>query len=77
MSYLDVDDPEDRARAIALGAIWICSQRIQRLACEDIASGRVPVPDYMSDDARDYINLLLREQGRPPLPEHGDLVSGR
>lgn len=59
MPVYDLNNPEQRARAIAAGIIWSAPLGAQRAACEDIAAGRVPMPDYLPPKAK----VMLAELG--------------
>ena len=53
--YIDLKDPEQRAKAIEHGYVWDGPVQAQEAAIEDIASGRVPAPAWMPDWAKRMI----------------------
>ncbi len=62
MPIVDLSDPEVRADAIASGLVWSGPAGAQEAACQDIASGQVPVPGYLPESARARIMELT---GKP------------
>lgn len=59
MTYIDMGDPKERAKAMASGLIWSAPQGAIIKALEEVAAGTIPPPTYIPPD----FTALAREYG--------------
>jgi hypothetical protein len=71
MSVIDLADPVQRAEAIRTGLVWSGPAGAQELACQEIASGAVPMPSYVPPEAQARISEL----GGPDIRGAGNMVN--
>jgi hypothetical protein len=71
--YIDLADPKARAEAIANGLVWLGPTEAKVAACEDLASGRVPMPS--TPIPTEWLNYLHSLPGgadkEPAMSEEG------
>jgi hypothetical protein len=75
VSVIDLADDQTRYDAIASGLIWSAPQGAQDQACQDIASGAVPMPSYLPAQARARI-AEIKGTTDAPVPANAETQQG-